>query len=218
VDWGTAAVVVTAILGSGGAASIVTGGLQLSRRNRLRRSLDRSADLVAKLDAGTPEDVSIRAVMEIESLRYAAQTYVGMPRSVRRLLTFMWVSLGLVVGATLYVVLAVRHLPPFQGLIRANGPTPLSEDDALLFVATGGLFLFYAVGIDVWTRQRRNDFVSRVLCGASIREAADAIGELDGADYLVLLFEGWFDNVVRRRRSRDRRRMVRRRAHRAFAK
>lgn len=218
MDWGTVAVVVTAILGSGGAASVVTGGLQLSRRNRLRRSLDRSADLLAKLDAGTTEDASIRAVMEMESLRFAAQTYVGMPRSVRRLLTFLWVSLGLVVGATLYVVLALRNIPPFQGFALSSGPTPLTEDDALLFVATGGLFLFYAVGIDVWTRQRRNDFVSRVMRGASIQEAAKEIGDLDGRDYLMLLFERWFDGVVRRRRLRDRRRIVRRRAHIAFAK
>lgn len=221
MDWGTAAVVVAAVLGSGGLASLLSGGLEISRRSRLRRSIEKTRELATKFEAGSQEHDALQSVTELEGLRFAALTHVGLPKSIRRVLMTTWVLFGLVVAGTLIAAVLVRNWSGDVG--KAREAEAFKRDDFVTFVAIAFIALFYVAALDALVRTRRAEFVSRVQAGLPVRQAAAQIQALDMADYAdrhATLLAAFADERVtdwqHRRRRRKLRAEVRRRARRAF--
>lgn len=96
--WASAAAVVWAAFGSTGLAGLRTGGLQLTKRGRLKKSIARSQEVLSGLPEGTEAHATIVKAIEADATRLAALTLVSFPKSTVWFLRIAYICLVLVTG------------------------------------------------------------------------------------------------------------------------
>jgi hypothetical protein len=171
MDWQIYVGVIAALLGSTGIAGTLTGGFQLSRRARLRRSVERTAELLSKLDTDSLSRGSLRRAVDHDVLQLAALTLVSFPGDLRRLFRLSLVFSGIYIGL---VAVIVSYSPPAESV---PGASPDSRVALGWFVGMLGLILSIALSFNALLRNRRERFVDLIIKGADPEEALAEIGE-----------------------------------------
>lgn len=172
VDWGSVAAVVGAGLGSTGLAGVLTGGIQLTRRSRLRKSIEASHGVLASLDDGTASHTALKEAIAADGSRLAALTLVGFPRSTVAFFRFAWLYVVVVIG---FAFVATASTGPQQ----TRRPTPLDPVTVIEWALAGVTFLVAAtLGMSAMLRERRDRFVALTARGVPPIEAVKRIGSL----------------------------------------
>lgn len=172
-DWASAAAVVAAAFGSTGLAGLLTGGLQLTKRGRLKKSIARSQEVLSGLPRATQAHAAVLKAVEMDATRMAALTLVGFPKSTVWFLRLAYIYLVLVTGAA-FVAQAV-NLP----LSRPEpNPTPV-DPVALVEIALAIIAFVIAVAFALASvlRHRRETFVASVQSGVPVSVALRRIPE-----------------------------------------
>lgn len=207
MEAGDLAVVVAAVLGGTGLGGVLSGGAQISRRHRLRRSVEKTADVAAKLREGSPEALALESVQRVEAARFAALTLIVLPLETRRYLQSLGVYLAALLLSCLVLVAVLLSVLPARSGEREPAGLPASQVAWLL--ASAAAPLLFALVCDRWLRHRRELFVDLVLAGASPEDAQVAAS--------VDTPPGWLTALVLAVTARRRRQLIRRRAKRVYA-
>jgi len=173
VEWGNIAAIVGAGLGSTGLAGLLTGGLQLTKRGRLRKSIERSQQVRALLPDIAPAAAAVQQAIEADAMRLAALTLVGFPKSTTRLLRFSYVYVVVLTG----FALAVEATAASDGA-PARDPLVLDYVAIIEFlIAIAAFILAITATLAAMLRQRRDAFVAMVQSGISIDGALRRVGD-----------------------------------------
>lgn len=202
MDVGDIALVIAAVLGGTGAGGLLTGGVQVSRRHRLRRSIEKTAEVVEKLPADSAEVAALEAVQRVEAVRFASMTLITLPRDTRQYLqsfgmylaAFAWLSLT-------FLAILLTVLPPRERRRSAGLP----PDQIAWLLASAAFAILYVAILDRWLRRRRDMFVDMVLGGQSFDQAQSVAMEETVPEWLVrvaTIFLAWRRHSLIRRRAR----------------
>jgi len=169
MDWQIGVTVVAAVLGSTGIAGTLTGGFQLTRRARLRRTVEKSADVLARLDAESYARSSLSRAIDSDVLQLSALTLVSFPGDLRRLFRLMLAFSGVYIG-----LVAV--------LVGYSDPAPVSDptDPKIVvgwLIGFLGLIFSTAMALNALLRARRERFIELVTNGAEPHDALKELGE-----------------------------------------
>jgi hypothetical protein len=168
-EWQFAGVALASALGGSGVVGLFSGGVELSRRARLRRAIDKSLELLSRLEARSDEASALRHAARLDTLRLAALSVVSLPTVIGRALGLFTAVIAVYV-VVFWVVLS--SLP--------NGPDDLLGGRGNVVAAIVALTLIYfgalAALIDQRLRQRRTHYVFAVDEGMDERVAAAAYG------------------------------------------
>ena len=160
-DWAVVVAAIAAAVGTTGVAGLLTGGLQLSRSARLRRSISASMELQSSLPANSAADQALSTAIAADTLRLAAMSLFRAPARLMRLFVPMLVMLVILAGTSWLVLDALQ-----VGSSSPTGRYPIG----LLALGYFGLLLGAATAqiwvIDSSTRSRRERFVRAALAGA----------------------------------------------------
>ena len=206
MDWQIYIAVIAALLGSTGIAGTLTGGFQLTRRSRLRRSVEKTAELLSKLDTDSASRATLRRAVDHDVLQLAALTLVSFPGDLRRLFRMSLVFSGIYIGL---VAVIVGYSPPAE-----SDPDAIADPRVALgwFIGMLGLIVSIALSFNALLRNRRERFVDLVIKGADPGAALAEIGErsaivrlLDWStsipfrlvEYLAKAVFGFADRLVR---------------------
>lgn len=168
--WTFIGVAVTALLGGSGFAGLAAGGIEFSRRNRLRRRAVKAVELRDLLSVGTPERAALDYAIAVDSVRLSAISAIGLrERSRRNFPLFSIVAmLYLAILAVVLSFLPVSAPEIFRATI---GVRP-----ALITALVGALVGLLAVALAAGpanTAERRKKWERAVLLGLDPSEQAD---------------------------------------------
>lgn len=185
MGWDTAAVVIAAVLGSSGLAGLLSGGIDVSRRSRLRRSILKSAELAKSMDEDGPARIAVEGVRDVESARLLALTVIGAPAIAGEMLRTILYGLF---GVFAILFFTVPFLPD-RPRVADTTPEHQAQAAAAAFqqgvdnVANviGGLFLVAIVFVILnrSIRSRRARFTDLILAGRTRAEATATIRKAD---------------------------------------
>lgn len=187
MDPASVALLVTALLGSSGLASLVVGGIQLGRRARLHRTI---LTTTSTIDALPGHDIATRALRmaaERDSLRLAAMSLITLTPRFRR---------GIVIVAAAFVIAAIASSVPslLNSLFPVVAPTGtrteqlslspatpllLAEAPAVFVVVIAVYVICVAALIDGVLWRRREAFVTATV-GSSSSASVDLIRRAEG--------------------------------------
>lgn len=94
-----------AVLGSTGLIGILTASLQLSRRSRLKRSIQTATEIADSIAPGSLARKALQQAIETDVLRLAAMSMVELRARTRYMITMVLVMFGFAVGVGLVVFL-----------------------------------------------------------------------------------------------------------------
>lgn len=173
-EWQFAGVALAAAIGGSGVVGLFSGGIELSRRARLRRAIEKAADLIERLDDESAEAGSLRHARRLDTLRLAALSVIGLPAVLGRMVALVVLVLVLYV----FGFVAVAWVAPdmfgwvFKGL--------QDRQVGAIFLGMVVFAMFYAGAffwlLDQTLRQRRTQYVLAVDEGMDVRVAATAYG------------------------------------------
>ncbi|MGA1812171.1 hypothetical protein VH571_07280 [Frondihabitans sp. 4ASC-45] len=174
------AVVAASILGSSGVAGLLSGGIELGRRNRLRRSLFKTTELASKLPRGTSR-TAVEGVRDLEAARYLALTLVGLPRIViGYVFSFVCIVLtafglvGIWVFAYPGSVLSSENAKDKRAAVSTATESQLQQLSlAFISVAAVSFVILFALAIAATTHANRAYFIQLILGGASVEAAQE---------------------------------------------
>lgn len=159
-------------LGSTGLAGVLAGGLQVTRRSRIRKSIEASYSVLANLDEGSPSHTALKAAIAADGTRLAALTLIGFPKSTVGFFRFAWLYVVVMIGVVFVVVAAV-------GPSSALPPKPISPVAIVEWTLAGVAFLVAVTfGMSTMLRERRDRFVNLTARGVSPQEAVRRVGSL----------------------------------------
>jgi hypothetical protein len=159
-DWAIVIAAIAAAVGTTGVAGLLTGGLQLSRSSRLRRSIGASMELRKALRENSASDQALSTAIDADTLRLAAMSLVRAPTLLVRLIIPMIVMLVILAGTSWVALGALdQEQEAFNGRYPL-GLIALGYFGVLLGAATAQIWV-----IDSSTRSRRERFVRAALAG-----------------------------------------------------
>jgi len=162
-QWTLVGVLVAAVLGTTGVSGLLTGGIEVGRRARLRRHVARALDLRDRVQRRSIEWEALTYSARLDSVRLASLSTVTLRKRLGQL-----VRAGLL-ALVMYAVIGSALV--YSGV------------GALLFDDRGGLVLLaflvaiattstLSVGVlDLSLRQDRADFVAAVMAGEDVEAA-----------------------------------------------
>lgn len=175
-EWQFAGVVVAAAIGGSGAIGLLSGGVELSRRARLRKAIERDSDLAARLEPSSDEAKALGHARRLDVLRLASLSVVGLPGAISRVLLVL-LATAVIYVAVIWMVFAYGE--EFFGLRFASMKDRNWTGVFLLLVVFtllyGGIL---ALLLDQRLRQRRTHYVFAVDEGMDERIAAAAYGSV----------------------------------------
>jgi len=175
-EWQFAGVVVAAAIGGSGAIGLLSGGVELSRRARLRKAIERDTDLAARLEPSSDEVKALRHARRLDVLRLASLSVVGLPGAISRTLGGLLVTF-FIYFALIWIVFAYGE--ELFGLdlngLRGRNWTGVFLLLVAFTVSYGGLVAWL---LDQRLRQRRLQYVYAVDEGMDERTAAAAYGSV----------------------------------------
>jgi len=175
IDWGSVAAVVGAGLGSTGLAGVLTGGIQLTRRSRLRKSIESSFAVLANLDEGSASHTALKAAIAADGTRLAALTLIGFPRSTIGFFRFAWLYVVVVIGVAFVAVAST-------GPQKAKKTVAVDPVDPVVMlewaVAAVAFLVAVTFGLNTMLKDRRDRFVSLTQRGLGPDEAVQRVGAL----------------------------------------
>lgn len=152
----------------------MTGGLQLTKRGRLKKSIARSQEVLDALPPGTRTHEVVRVAVEVDATRLAALTLVGFPKTTVWLLRVTYIYLVLVTGVVLFVQAAnAASGEPKQVPELLAAATLIESTLAVVAFAFAVAFALNSV-----LKHRRETFVSSVQSGVPVSVALRRVGEL----------------------------------------
>ena len=161
MDWTVVVAFVAAFLGSTGVASLVTGGVQLSRSARLRHGIAASSALLPNLAEGTASRQSLLLAIEADALRLSAMSLLRAPARMGQLLVivivFFVAGIALLQTSPLFLLDAKLHnvTTAEQGLLSFS--TVVTISFMLGYVAA----LVFA--LDSAIRLRREQYIRAIM-------------------------------------------------------
>jgi hypothetical protein len=172
---------ITALVGSAGAAGILTGGLQLSRATRLRKRIGELTEIAKSFESGDQRSKTAWALVDEDLLRMAGLMLIRVPRGFYfgAVLLFAWA--GVLVP---YIIVDPDNWIP--------DPAPRSPGEWVLSIMTIVFTTIVMAAVLVATiAQRRQAFV------AQLRAGKEPTSELVEA-YTPFAFAKLFDVIAKR--------------------
>ncbi|WP_153001887.1 hypothetical protein [Curtobacterium oceanosedimentum] len=162
-------------LGSTGLAGVLTGGIQLTRRSRLRKSIEASYAVLANLENGSAAHAALKAAIASDGTRLAALTLIGFPRSTVGFFRFAWLYVVIFIGVAFVAVASTGPRRPTKSeSIEPVDPVVLVEwSFAALAFLIAVIFALSAM-----LRERRDRFIILTERGVPPREAVRRVGAL----------------------------------------
>ena len=160
-------VIVASVIGTTGVSGLLAGGVEVGRRNRLRRNTERALDLRDRLKSRTPEWEALSYSARLDSVRLAALSSVGLMRGMReRLRRALLVSI-------LWTALAV-------GTIWLQLQAAVPRESITFFLVLYSALILTGSGVTAWLldgqiRRDRAVFVRRVMAGEPVTVVVEAL-------------------------------------------
>ena len=175
IELGSVAAVVGAGLGSTGLAGVLTGGIQLTRRSRLRKSIESSFAVLANLDEGSASHAALKAAIAADGTRLAALTLIGFPRSTIGFFRFAWLYVVVVIGVAFVAAASAGPQEPKKTV-------PVDPVDPVVVlewaIAAAAFLVAVTFGLNAMLKDRRDRFVSLTQRGLGPEEAVQRVGAL----------------------------------------
>lgn len=156
-------VLVVSLIGTTGLTGLLSGGIEIGARNRLRKRVEHALDLRDRFRPRTPEWEALSYAAQLESIRLAALSAVGLKRRLKLMITsFFGAALTYIVLGI--VVLTGGNLEDRASLFGFGSGTRLQL--GLTFaVSTAVLAIVFASILEGSLRRSREQFVAEVLAG-----------------------------------------------------
>lgn len=170
--WTFIGVAVTALLGGSGVAGLAASGIDLSRRNRLRRRAVKAVELRNLLSPGTPERAALDYAIAVDSVRSSAISAIGLRDPFRRQVRLLPL-VGMLYLAMLAIVLSFLPVSVPEIFRATIGVRP-----ALITALAGALVGLLAVALTAGpanTANRRKKWERAVLRGSDPAQQADEL-------------------------------------------
>lgn len=188
MDPASVALLITALLGSSGLASLLVGSVQLGRRARLHRTILTTASTIDALPGHDVATRALRMAAERDSLRLAAMSLITLTPRFRR---------GVVIVAAVFVIAAIASSVPgllnslFSAPASTASPTQqlaLSPATPLLIAEAPAVFVVVIVVyvicvtvlIDGVLWRRREAFVTATVGSVAFSSPVDLIRRAEG--------------------------------------
>jgi hypothetical protein len=173
--WGFLGVVVVALIGGGGVTGLLAGVFDLSKRNRLRRRVERASELRKLLPDGSPERGAIQHAVALDATRLAALSAVGTRRALADAIpTLITVGFVLVLVLVAAGVGLVRGLD--EGYVDRDVFEGLGLPGAAAIASLVGAFIAFLF-LPRSASARRRVWVEHVVDGADPAEETKAQAE-----------------------------------------
>lgn len=166
-------VAITAVVGGSGIAGVLSGAVELSQRNRLRKRGEKTVSLAKLLPVRSPERTALEHAVAIDAAKLSALSVIQLALRVRlwilaTVVVFVLVLAGLVISALSSPIL----FHAMAGWSASTGLPPLQRSSffaGVLIGVTGALFLLQSALLAL----RRDAYVEAVLAGDTSRQALE---------------------------------------------
>lgn len=168
-------VLIVSLLGTTGLTGLLSGGIEIGTRNRLRKRSEHALDLRDRFKPRTAEWEALSYAARVDSVRLAALTAVGLKQRTKS-------TIGSFVGAGISYVLLGLTVVTGGDLDEQTYVFGLGPGTRLQFGLTFALFtiivsVVLAVLLQSGLRRSRNTFVREVLSGQPVEATAARLAE-----------------------------------------
>jgi hypothetical protein len=173
--WAFIGVAITAVVGGSGIAGVLTGAVELSQRNRLRRRAEKALALAELLSEKSSERQAVEHAAAVDATRLAALSAVELNPLIRYVgAASAFVTVGYVVLVFAFLATNPKGLARVVAAGSLGAASSLTYGQFILIMAALSVILAIVAG---WafsnaSRERRARFVREVLDGRDPKDAA----------------------------------------------